>query len=101
MRIVKQGKGTVTAKDITVNADVEVVNPDHVIATIDDSKAKLMIDLVVEIGRGYRTIEEVSIKKPSDKIAIDAMFSPVIRVRYKVENTRVGQDRLRKTIDYC
>lgn len=103
LRIVKQGTGIVTAKDITVNADVEVVNPDHVIATIDDSKGKLIIDLFVEIGRGYRTIEEVSIKKPSDYIALDAMFSPVIRVRYKVENTRVGQatdfEKLLITVD--
>jgi DNA-directed RNA polymerase subunit alpha len=103
LRVVKQGKGIVTAKDIAVNADVEVVNPDHVIATIDDSKAKLVIDLIVEIGRGYRTLEEVSVNKPSDHIALDAMFSPVLRVRYKVENTRVGQstdfEKLLITID--
>src|SRR5882757_9360182 len=56
IRIVKQGKGVVTAKDIQVNADVEVVNPDHVIATIDDDKANFTMDLTVEAGRGYRTI---------------------------------------------
>src|SRR5579884_4108436 len=103
LRIVKSGKGVVTAKDIQTNADVEVVNPDHIIATIDDAKGKLTIDLVVEIGRGYRTIEEVSNKKASDMIALDAIFSPVQRVRYKVENTRVGQatdlDRLLLTVD--
>jgi DNA-directed RNA polymerase subunit alpha len=55
LRIVKKGKGAVTAKDIQVNADVEVVNPDHVIATIDDDKANFVMDLVVEAGRGYRT----------------------------------------------
>src|ERR1035437_5694769 len=91
LRIVKQGKGLVTAKDIQVNADVEVVNPDMVIATIDDSKAKFVMDLVVEIGRGYRTIEETTAKKASDMVALDAIFTPVLRVRYKVENTRVGQ----------
>jgi DNA-directed RNA polymerase subunit alpha len=100
---VKQGKGIITAKDIAVNADVEVVNPEHVIATIDDSKAKLVIDLIVEIGRGYRTLEEASVNKPSDHIALDAMFGPVLRVRYKVENTRVGQatdfEKLLITID--
>jgi DNA-directed RNA polymerase subunit alpha len=103
LRIVKQGKGVVTAKDIVVNADVEVVNPEHVIATIDDAKGKLTVDLIVEIGRGYRTLEEISTKKPSDHIALDAMFSPVMRVRYKVENTRVGQatdfDKLLITVD--
>jgi DNA-directed RNA polymerase subunit alpha len=103
LRIVKSGKGNVTAKDIQTNADVEIVNPDHVIATIDDAKAKLTMDLNVEIGRGYRTIEEGTAKKPSDTIALDAIFSPVLRVRYKVENTRVGQvtdlDKLLLTVD--
>jgi len=103
LRIVKEGKGAVKAKDIQVNADVEVVNPDHVIATIDEDKAKFVMDLVVETGRGYRTIEEGTAKKASDMIAVDAIFSPVMRVRYKVENTRVGQmtdlDKLLITIE--
>src|SRR5665213_1297883 len=103
LRIIKSGKGAITAKDIQTNADVEVVNPEHVIATIDDSKAKLVMDIVVEKGRGYRTIEEETARKASDMIALDAIFTPVHRVRYKVENTRVGQatdlDRLLITID--
>lgn len=103
LRIVKKGAGVVTAKDIELNADVEVVNPEHVIATIDDAKANFVVDLTVEIGRGYRTIEESTAKKQSDMIAVDAAFSPVVRVRYKVENTRVGQatdlDKLIITID--
>jgi DNA-directed RNA polymerase subunit alpha len=103
LRLVKKGKGAVTAKDIEVNADVEIVNPDHVIATLDDAKASLVMDMTVEVGRGYRTIEEVAAKKASDMIAVDAVFTPVLRVRYKVENTRVGQatdlDKLIITID--
>jgi DNA-directed RNA polymerase subunit alpha len=103
VRIVKSGKGAVTAKDIQVNADVEVVNPEHVIATLDDDKAKFVVDLVVETGRGYRTVEEGATKKASDYVALDAVFSPVLRVRYKVENTRVGQmtdlDKLLITIE--
>jgi DNA-directed RNA polymerase subunit alpha len=103
VRIVKDGKGVVKAKDIQVNADVEVVNPEHVIATIDDDKAKFVMDIVVETGRGYRTIEEGAAKKQSDHIAVDAIFSPVLRVRYKVENTRVGQmtdlDKLLLTVE--
>jgi DNA-directed RNA polymerase subunit alpha len=103
LRITKQGKGIVTAKNIDTNADVEIVNPGHVIATIDDDKGKITMDLVVEKGRGYRTIEEGTAKKASDMIAIDAIFSPVLRVRYKVENTRVGQvtdlDKLLITVD--
>jgi DNA-directed RNA polymerase subunit alpha len=103
LRIVKTGAGAVTAKDIQTNADVEIVNPDHVIATIDDAKATFTVDMTVEVGRGYRTIEEGAAKKASDMIALDAIFSPVLRVRYKVENTRVGQatdlDRLLLTVD--
>ena len=103
LRIVHSGKGVVTAKDIELNADVEIVNPDHVIATIDSAKGKLVIDLTVEVGRGYRTIEESTSRKPSDEIALDTVFTPVLRVRYKVENTRVGQvtdlDKLILTID--
>ncbi len=103
LRITKKGKGVVTAKDIQLNADVEIVNPDHVIATLDDAKANFVMDLTVETGRGYRTIEEGATRKASDMIALDAIFSPVVRVRYKVENTRVGQmtdlDRLLLTVD--
>ncbi len=103
LRIAKKGKGPITAKDIQLNADVEIVNPDHVICTMDDDKSTLTMDLVVETGRGYRTIEEVTAKKNTDMIALDAIFSPVLRVRYKVENTRVGQmtdlDKLLITVD--
>ncbi len=103
LRIEHKGKGELTAKNIATNADVEIVNGDQVIATIDDDKTKFVMDLIVETGRGYRTIEEGAAKKPSDMIALDAIFTPVLRVRYKVENTRVGQitdlDRLSLTID--
>lgn len=103
VRIVKKGKGAVTAKDIQANADVEVVNPSHVIANIDDDSVSFVVDLRVEVGRGYRTVEEVTAQKPSDMIALDAVFTPVLRVRYKVENTRVGQatdlDKLNITVE--
>lgn len=93
LRIVKKGAGDITAADIQANADVEVINPDHIICTVDDPKKTTTIDLVVESGRGYRTIEESSeTRLHSDMIAIDAMFSPVLRVRYKVDSTRVGQE---------
>jgi DNA-directed RNA polymerase subunit alpha len=103
LRIVKKGAGAVTAKDIQGNADVEIVNTDQHIATIDDDKTTLTVDLVVETGRGYRTVEESTAKKTGDYIALDTIFSPVLRVRYKVEKTRVGQttdlDRLAITVD--
>jgi DNA-directed RNA polymerase subunit alpha len=103
LRIVKKGKGAITGKDIQGNADVEVVNTDQHIATVDDDKSSFTMDLVVETGRGYRTVEESTGKKQSDFIALDTIFSPVLRVRYKVEKTRVGQvtdlDRLSITVD--
>ena len=90
LTISKKG-GNVTAADIKVNADVEVVNGDHLIATVD-GKGEFKAEIVVETGRGYQTIEESSEgRQSSDFIALDAVFSPVLRVRYKVENTRVGQ----------
>ena len=93
LRLEKKGAGVVTAGDIVKNAEVEVVNPEQVIATIDDPKATLAIDFVAESGRGYRTIEDSSdARVHSDHIALDAVFSPVLRVRYKVDGTRVGQE---------
>ncbi len=103
LRITKKGKGTVKASDIDKNADVEVVTPSQVIATLDDAKAKFTMDLTVETGRGYHAVDEGATRKTSDEIVLDAVFSPVVRVRYKVENTRVGQmtdlDKLLITID--
>lgn len=104
LRLEKKGAGPVTAGDIKTTADVEIVNPEQVICTIDDPKKAVVIDLVVEAGRGYRTIDESSnARLHSDMIALDAVFSPVLRVRYKVDPTRVGQetnlDKLRLTID--
>lgn len=93
LRLEKKGAGTVTAADIKASADVDIINPEQVIATIDDPKKAVVIDLVVEAGRGYRTIEESSEDRlHSDMIALDAVFSPVLRVRYKVASTRVGQE---------
>jgi DNA-directed RNA polymerase subunit alpha len=104
MRLEKKGAGVVTAGDIKTTADVEVINPEHVIATIDDPKKSVLIDMVAEAGRGYRSIDESSENRlHSDMIALDAMFTPVRRVRYKVDGTRVGEetnlDKLSLTIE--
>ena len=89
----KDGDKRVVAGDIKLPADVEIANPNQVICHIDDPKKVLKMNFVVESGRGYLTIDESSeARVHSDMIAIDAVFSPVLRVRYKVENTRVGQD---------
>lgn len=103
VRIEKKSKGPVTAADIKASDQVEIVNPDQLIATLDSAKP-LIMDIMVETGRGYRTIEATpSDNLPSDAIVVDALFSPVTRVRYKVDNTRVGQmtdlDKLLITID--
>jgi len=103
LRISKKGSGVVKASDIQLTSDVELVDPEQVVATIDDSNAKLEMDLLVVTGRGYLSVEEMGDDKPSDMIAVDALFSPVRRVRYKVESTRVGRitnlDKLSITID--
>lgn len=104
LRIEKKGAGVITAGDIKTTADVEVVNPDAVICTVDDPKKTVVIDLVVEAGRGYQDIETSSKNRiHSDMIAVDAMFSPVSRVRFKVDPTRVGQetnlDKLELTVE--
>ena len=104
LRLEKKGAGVVTAGDIKTTADIEIVNPEQVICTVDDPKGGVVIDIVVDSGRGYRTIDEASDNRlHSDHIALDAVFSPVLRVRYKVDGTRVGQetnlDKLTVTID--
>lgn len=104
LRLEKTGAGVVTAADIQSNADMEVVNPDQIIATIDGEKTKIVMNFVVESGHGYKSIEDSSEDRiHSDMIALDAIFTPVLRVRYKVDNTRVGQnsnlDRLDITVE--
>ena len=100
----KDGDKRVIAGDIKLPSEVEIANPNQLICHIDDPKTVLKMRFVVETGRGYLTIEQASEDRiHSDMIAVDAVFTPVLRVRYKVENTRVGQDtnlqKLTLTID--
>lgn len=89
----KDGDKRVVAGDIKLPAEVELANPNQTICHIDDPKFTLKMRFIVESGRGYLTIERSSEERVhSDMVAIDAVFTPVLRVRYKVENTRVGQD---------
>lgn len=86
------GEGVVTAAKFDKNADVEIVSPNMVIATLDNKNAKLEMDVYIEKGRGYIPVE----KRDGGKlgvgvIAVDALYSPIRRVRYNVESTRVGQ----------
>lgn len=90
--LTKKGKGSVTAADIKTNSDIEIVNKDLHIATIDNDKAQIGMEIKVEKGRGYIPVESREHEKLEvGMIAIDALYSPVKRVRYNVENTRVGQ----------
>lgn len=89
----KDGDKRVVAGDIKLPAEVEIANPNQTICHIDDPKFTLKMHFIVETGRGYLTIDKASENRVhSDMIAVDAVFTPVLRVRYKVENTRVGQD---------
>lgn len=86
-----QGEGVVTAADITYDSDVEVLNPDLHIATLN-SKGSLSMRINAERGRGYRTAEaNKQDNQPIGVIPVDSIFTPVSRVSYQVENTRVGQ----------
>ena len=92
MLALKKTGGVVKAGDITTSNDVEVVNPELVIANLDNSKAKLEMELKIEQGRGYVPVESRTGEKlPVGMIAIDAIYTPIKRVRYDVQNTRVGQ----------
>jgi DNA-directed RNA polymerase subunit alpha len=91
IRLRMQGPGEVTAKQIEASSDIEILNPDLVICTLDRG-ANLVMELTVETGKGY---VPASVSRREDQpiglIPIDALFSPVKKVGFKVENSRVGQ----------
>ncbi|MGH2358877.1 MAG: DNA-directed RNA polymerase subunit alpha [Candidatus Limnocylindria bacterium] len=90
LKLVKHGAGPVTAADIVESADVEIVNPELVMLTLDSDSGSIEMDLTVETGMGYRPAEHTE-DMPIGVIPVDAIFSPVRRVNYQVEKTRVGQ----------
>lgn len=85
----KRGKGIVTAADIDAPSSVEIVNPEHYIATLDTDDARLDVELTVERHRGYLPVENRD-PVPIGEIPVDAIFTPIPRVNYVVENTRIG-----------
>lgn len=86
-----EGPCTVTAAMIDTGHDVEIMNPDHVICTLD-AGAKINMELTVTTGKGYVPAANSTLAdSPIGLIAVDAIYSPVKKVSYKVENTRVGQ----------
>ena len=90
LHICKEGPAVLTGKDLNIDAEIEVINGDQYICMIDEG-AKLDIELTIGRGRGYRHAKEN--KKPIiDYIAIDSLYTPVRKVNYTVEPTRVGQE---------
>jgi DNA-directed RNA polymerase subunit alpha len=91
IRIERDRRGLVTGADITHDPSVEIINPEHILCTLTDD-VPFNIEMTVENGRGYRPAAEGHTDELEiGAIPIDAIFSPVVRVEYKVENTRVGQ----------
>ncbi len=91
MHLEVRGEGTVTAADIITPPEVEIVNPDLYLFTVDNPKAKLDIEFLVERGRGYSPANERSGHTPIGELPVDAIFSPVKRVNWEVSSARVGQ----------
>ena len=90
IRIDKHTKGVVTGADVITDDSVEVINRDHIIATLTDD-VPFALEMVVENGRGYIPASEHSPNTEIGIIPLDAVYSPVTRVRYEIEETRVGQ----------
>ena len=87
----KSTAGPVTGADVQTDSDVEVINKDHVIATLS-ADVPFFVEMVVENGRGYvPATEHSSVEHEIGVIPIDAVYSPITRVRYEAEDTRVGQ----------
>ena len=91
MVLKKEGGGPAQAKDIEVGSDVEILNPDHVICTLDEG-ASIRMEFIADMGKGYVPADR---NRPEDApiglVPVDSLYSPVKKVSYKVENTREGQ----------
>ncbi len=102
IRIDRHERGVVTAANIITDEAVQIINPEHIIATLTDD-VPFVVEMQVENGRGYRTSEEnAGTEREIGVIPVDSSFSPVVRVKYEIEETRVGQrtnyDRLNMEI---
>lgn len=86
-----RGAGVVTAADIITPPEVEIVNPDLYLFTVDDNKANLEIEMTVELGRGYSPSDDRAGRLPIGELPVDAIYSPVRRVDWEVGSARVGQ----------
>jgi DNA-directed RNA polymerase subunit alpha len=91
IRIDRTERGVVTAANIIADEAVQIINPEHIIATLTED-VPFVVEMKVENGRGYRMAEEnVDAEREIGVIPVDSSFSPVVRVKYEIEDTRVGQ----------
>jgi len=90
LKISKKGPGKVTAADIQTSDKIEVLNPDHHIATLG-ANANFNAEIIVSFGRGYVPVENRETDLPVGFIGVDALYSPIRKVNYNVSNARVGQ----------
>ena len=93
LRVSKKGSGTMTAGDIQLDHDVEVVNPNHVIANLSE-EGELSMEITVTTGRGYEVVDISNTSEETREVGVlklDASYSPIRRVSYSVENARVEQ----------
>ena len=93
LRVSKKGSGTMTAGDIQLDHDVEVVNPNHVIANLSE-EGELSMEITVTTGRGYEVVDISNTSEETREVGVlklDASYSPIRRVSYSVENARVAQ----------
>jgi DNA-directed RNA polymerase subunit alpha len=91
IRIEKRERGVIKGADIITDEAVQIINPEHIIATLTDD-VSFSMEMTVENGRGYRTADENAGKEREiGVIPVDSSFSPVVRVKYEIEETRVGQ----------
>jgi DNA-directed RNA polymerase subunit alpha len=91
IRIDRHERGVVTAANIITDEAIQIINPEHIIATLTDD-VPFVLEMTVENGRGYRTADENAGKEREiGVIPVDSSFSPVVRVKYEIEDTRVGQ----------
>lgn len=91
MHLEVRGEGTVTAADIIAPAEVEIVNPELYLFTVDDNKTKLDLEFTIERGRGYSPANERSGHMSIGELPVDAIYSPVKRVNWETTSARVGQ----------
>lgn len=91
LRLDVQGEGEVTAADIICPSEVEIVNPDLYLFTVDNDKTRLEIEMTVQRGRGYSPADERG-RLPIGEVPVDAIYSPIKRVAFDVQRARVGQN---------